>query len=148
MAAFWSAVRHETWERLWVEVLAKPWSSLVLVPACGDYSVGLAAEPLAAVGRDYQGGGVRAANAEHLGLRECRAFLDALGVDRQAGQRTVVSLSSPLRSQTAVVIARAADAAILVVPLDTCPLSAARETIREVGKERFIGSLVLHPPKA
>ncbi len=137
-------IDHQVWEKLWVESMVRPWSVLTLVPACRSGHAGFAVGPLAEVGRQSLGGGVHGLRAEGIPLAECRGFIESLEARRGAGGRSIVSVDSPQKSQAALLIARAADAAILLVTMETDRLTPASETIDAVGRERFIGSFLVH----
>ncbi len=138
-----SKVDHQVWERVWVEALRRPWSSLALVPAGRSVYAGFAAEPLAELGRQYFGGGVQAVRGEGMSMGECRSFLESLEDKCRGGKRVIVSVDSPQKTQVAVVIARAVDIALLVVAEEVSPFAAARETIQQIGAERFVGSVIV-----
>ena len=59
------------------------------------------------------------------------------------GELVIVALRSVFENPSTPVIASALDAAILCVGLRTTGVTAAKETLERVGRERFIGSVLL-----
>lgn len=136
---------RQAYERLWVAALQSSWRTLAIVPAARGASGRAVAAALALLGSEYRGGPVELVHAEGLQLGACRALLERL--DKVAEPHALVlSLDSPLDSQSALLVSRAADAALLVVPLGTTPWGEARQTIEAVGRARFLGAVTLPEP--
>jgi hypothetical protein len=76
----------------------------------------------------------------------------ALGVlaaaceDVQSGERLVFATRSIKENLATIPISRASDGVILCVAIGSTPLRLVQETIDQIGKDRFFGSLVLHVP--
>lgn len=138
---------RQAWERLWVASLQSPWTSLALVPAVPGVSVRGVAEALVRVGGEYRGQPVELVDAHGLRMSEARALGERVGAVRER-HAFVVTLDCPLESQSALVVARAASAALLVVPVGPTPLAEARRTIETVGRPRFIGAVTFQPRSA
>jgi hypothetical protein len=131
------------WQQIWFAALRRPCSSLVLVPAGPGAPVLFAAEALAAVGRLHGGRAVRLVDAEEAGLTDVADILNSLAAIAGREELAVVAAGCPFTQAAAIPIARAADAALLAVPLGVARFSGARRVVDLVGRERFIGAVTV-----
>lgn len=138
---FW---KQPAWERLWLAVYRMPWQSLALVPA-GNTSPEFTLEIAVALvytGSLHLGEPVRLVDGTNVPLSELKQFVDDVGALGSGGARVIVAVG-PLRARsTGAAVARAADLALLCVPLEVTKTADARGVIEEVGAERFVGSVV------
>ncbi len=132
------------WDRLWVELAHSAWFSIALIPASPQVRVGELAEALAAVGSLYQGGPVCFVNAEGIGRSECRSLVDRVAMAKE-NHGLVLAVDAPIASDSALLLAREADAAVLALELETTPLADARSTISLVGRQNILGAVTLTP---
>jgi hypothetical protein len=133
----------EEWSRIWFNLLGREWRSLALVPAAPGVPALPVAERLLDCAHAYQSGAVRLVDAQGALPGDVAAF-DALVADHVAArERVLVVLSSPLAHASAIPLARAADAALLVVPLGEAGVRESRRTVAAVGHARFAGSLTV-----
>jgi hypothetical protein len=141
-------------QRLWIEVHRRQWSSLVLVPADPGGSAGGIATSLANAGAALGDPELRVVNAEGMGVEAIRgviadlklmADLSTRAVSATTGNpwRVVVTVESVLSNPLGIMLAQAADAALLCVRKRKTKLSAARKTVELIGRDLFIGSVVL-----
>lgn len=140
-----AGARREAWERLWVAGMRVPWTSLALVPAVPGVPVQGVAEALVNVGGEYCGRPVELIDARGVTMSQVRELSERVGAARER-HALVIMLDSPLVSQSTQVVAHAASAALLVVPVGPTLLGEARRTIEAVGRSRFIGAVTLQPP--
>ena len=131
------------WQQLWFAALQLPWSSLAIVPAQPNLSALAAARALVAVGRLYHQCPVHLIEAEATEPAATGFVISSVKNRVAAGERVVMAVDSPLSNPVAIPIARAADAALLLVPLGRTRLMLARHTIDSVGREQFIGSIAV-----
>jgi hypothetical protein len=87
-------------------------------------------------------------NAEKMGpaaIRELIADLSNPPILVSPGdrRRIVISIESVLSNPLGIGIAQAADAVVLCVRKGRTKIAAARRTIELIGRERFVGSVVL-----
>ena len=136
-------VPGKDWQQLWFNALQHPWSSLVIVPAQPNVSVLPAARTLAAVGRLYHQRPVRLIEAEGTDPAATSFVINSAKNRVAAGEQVIIAVDSPLSNPVAIPIARAADAALLLVPLGYTRLASARQTIDHIGRQHFIGSIAL-----
>jgi hypothetical protein len=133
----------EEWPPVWFSLVQHEWTSIVLVPARPGMSTLGVARALAAAGRLYEERTVCCLEAEHVPPTAVRKVIADLRDRSATGERTVVAVSSPLDDHGAVPIARAADAAVLVVPLGEAGLAEAKKTIAAIGAGSFIGAITV-----
>lgn len=135
-------------QHLWFQVQHRDWSSLVVVPADADIAAAGVATSLWKVGCALSTPPPQLINCEKIGPS---AIADLIAdLSRSLGSakdvRTVISIESVLSNPLGVGIARAADAVLLCVRKRQTKLDAARRTIELIGRQRFIGSVVLSRP--
>ncbi len=132
-------------QQLWVAISEKPWTSLAVVPAVPGASAESVARALANVGGEYHGRPIELVDARGLRFDGARALVERVaGVSER--HALVALLDSPLESQPALLVARAASAALLVVPVGVARLADARKTVDSVGRAGFIGAVTLVAP--
>ena len=131
------------WQQIWFAALRRPWSSMVLVPAHPGTSALFIAEALVAVGRLHGERPVRLLDAEGTELPDVADVLTSLAAIRERQERAVVAAGCPLTRAASIPIARAAEAAVLVLPLGESRFSDARRALDLVGRDRFIGAVTL-----
>lgn len=141
-----SAAHGDEWPQLWFTLTQRPWTSLVVVPALPKLSVFFAARALTEVGQMYEGAQVQMVNAEQVQPEEVAALVALIADRAAAGGRTIISVASPLVHHVAIPIARAADGAVLFVPLGRAQLKQAKRTVESIGAEHFVGSITASSP--
>lgn len=128
------------WEKIWLATQRRPWRSLAVIPAGpGAFTLGVA-RALAEVGSRHLGLPMRVTDATGVNLSRLEAFLSEL-----RARRGLLALGPVLERPASLALARAADAVLLCLVLGESSISGARETIDEVGRERFLGSVLLKP---
>lgn len=131
------------WQQLWFAAARHQWSTLAIIPAQPGTSSLTAARLLAAAGQLYPQRPVHLVEAEGTDPT-ATGFVASSAANRAAsGERVIIAIDSPLSHPAAIPIARAVDAALLLIPLGRTRLSAARRTIECVGRQRFIGSITV-----
>ncbi len=131
-------------EAVWVAAQSRGWSSLVIVPMERTAAAVALARAVAMAGSAQRGEPVEGLDLRGLPLAESRPHAERLA-DRSRPYRRVAVVDSPLESQTAVLLARAADAAVLVAERDRTLLADVRTVLERVGEERFVGAVMLEP---
>jgi hypothetical protein len=135
----------EAVEGIWVAAQKAAWSSLVVVPARTGLPAAEIARALAAAGTLQRGEPVESLDLRGLPLGRSRPMVEALSDSARPFHR-VVAVDCPLDSQTAVLLASSAGAAVLVVERETTSVDAARRVLELVGPARFLGAVLLAPP--
>lgn len=131
-------------QRIWVRAQASAWTTLALVgwSAKSPEATMAVARGLARVASD-SGGGLSLMDGRSLELRhmpQVQARLRA-SVSRQ----TAVVLPLPRVNPASVSVAQACDAAVLVVFLGETSQVVARQTIEQIGRDRFFGTIIVRP---
>jgi hypothetical protein len=151
--AAWAGIPSLSLQQLWFSVQRRDWSTLVVVPADRDISVMDFGRPLHEVGRLAMGEKLRLVDARDVKLTRTAALIlemsaggPSRGQGGQTGDRVLVLIESVLSHPSGVPVALAADAALLCVEMGKTSIAAARETMRIVGPQRFLGCITLPPP--
>ncbi len=133
-------------EAIWVAGQRASWSSLAVVPAETGLPVAALARAVAAVGSAQRGETVDLLDLRGRTLADSRRMAEALA-DTSERYRRVAAIDCPLGSQTALLLASSADAALLVVVRDRTSLDSARRIVELLGLPRFVGAVILEPVK-
>jgi hypothetical protein len=131
------------WQRLWFAMLTKSWSSVAVVPTEPGIDVGRVAEGLVAVGSRHGAKPVHLLKGIGIRLTDVQSVVDLLNTMTDRGGLVVVPVDPIAENPAAVPLIRAATGAILISRLGASRLSQARDTVRVIGKERIMGSVVL-----
>jgi hypothetical protein len=135
------------WQKLWLATQRRPWRSLAVVPVGGGVPTARVARALAEVGSGHLGPGMMVTDATSVTLEGLRASMQSWTKRRGPIDRVLIALGSVLERPASLALAQAADASILCVVLGDSSISEATRTIEEVGRRRFLGSVILRPLK-
>lgn len=137
-------------QQLWFSIQRFDWSSLVLLPADPETSALELGQALHEVGRLTMGERLRLLDGRGIKLpATAPMILDMSGATpvRSAGtewsERVLVVVDSVVSHPSSIPIALAADAVVLCLTLGKTPLATARETMKLVGAQRFIGCITV-----
>ena len=134
---------QDQWSRIWFSALRTPWESLALVPAQGGPLARQAATALLEIGQMHGQRPITLLDTEGFRLPDVTRFVDSFASARVRDEIPLILVDCPTQSAAAIPIARHAEAALLVVGLGEARIAAARDIIETVGRERFIGTVVL-----
>ena len=145
----WSARPWERgeYQRIWLQMACRAWRTLAVVPAEEGMSTLDVAKLVMALG---------VAQGESIGVFDFRdvrvnRVADALRGARSQlddGERLVFPTRSIRENLATIPLARATDAAVLCVSLGSTSMELAAETVGQIGKERFIGSILVRGPRS
>jgi hypothetical protein len=130
-------------QKLWLGLQARPWQSLAVLAASRGVPTLEAANSLARIGWWYTGRPSCVLDMRDLSLRLLEHQIRSMGAQLQGGERVFVALRSLSENPTASPLAMAADAAVLCVQLGKTDIKSAKQTIAAIGKNRFIGSILV-----
>lgn len=130
-------------QRIWLGTQLKDWRTLAIVPADEQLSTYEVASLIMALGL-HNGEPIGVADLRDVGLNRVRASMEVVEVHVGRGERVVLATSAITTNLATIALARAADAAVLCVSFGSTSLALARETIDQIGKEHFLGSVLLH----
>jgi len=137
-------------QQLWFSLQRFDWSSVVLLPADPDTSAFELARALHEVGRLTMGERLRLLDGRGLEISATAPMIldmSGAGPVRPAGiewsEKVLVVVDSVVSNPSSIPIALAADAVVLCLALGKTSLAAARETMKLVGPQRFIGCITV-----
>ena len=143
------AWKDADWQKLWLSLKGRAWSSLAVVPAGSggphDFTLQIAVT-LARIGIVHLGTPVHVADATSIPLTHLEQFQEEVRNVKQEGELVLIALAPAAENPITVSLARSADSALLCVLMGHMPLSQSKETIERIGQARFIGSAVFHDP--
>jgi hypothetical protein len=137
--------RDPSWQKLWLSVQGRAWSSLALVPAAEGAPIGFGlsvAAVLARIGIMHLGVPIQVADGTGIPLMHLAQFEAELGRLRTQNERVLIALSPVSENPITVPLAQAADAAVLCVLLEAMSSSEAKRTVDRIGATRFVGSAI------
>jgi hypothetical protein len=138
-----TAHQDSEWQRIWFAVRSQAWTSLALVPSNAGINATRVAESLTAMGRVHAERPVTLINATGVEIANVQAVIDAIGASVSRGERVIVAVASISEQPSTVAIAQSASASLLIVRLGESQLDAAQSALLAVGRDRFLGSIVL-----
>jgi len=131
---------------LWAQLtLRERWSSLVVVPAQPGTSGLEAGRAIVSVGSPYCEKPIRLIDAEGLPPGAASRLVREVRSHVEQGGMVVICIDSVLTSPVGLEVALGAERALLCVPLGSTRFSAASQTLKKIGKARFLGSVTLRP---
>ena len=135
------------WQHMWLSTQSLEWRTLALVPGDDQTSTFDVANLMAGLALDH-GESIRVADLRALRPKHVDAFLESSRWEASQGTRIVFATRSTSSNPATVPIVRAADCAILCVSLGSTSLATIRDTIDQIGRKHFLGSLLVRKPKA
>lgn len=139
-------------QELWFTLARRPWRSLALVPADEGGSAAAVAASLAEVGRRLRDAPVTFfILADPLDFANAAKIIAALDLTRQNGStlavaptgKVIIAIQPVVAEPLGLAVTEAADAVVLCIEVGRTRLSAARRTIKLIGRERIAGALLL-----
>jgi hypothetical protein len=129
-------------QRIWLAAERRAWQTLAVVPADGRVSSHQVASLITALGH-HHGEEVGFADLGDIRLNGVAVFLEAARELVARGQRVVFATRSIGENLATVPLARAADGVILCVSLGSTSLRSIEEAVLQIGKDRFLGSVLV-----
>jgi hypothetical protein len=133
------------WQKIWLAAQRSDWRSLAIVSGGKGYSTVGVAQMLLRVGWQHRGLPMGLADLCDVPLSHIDSAISQVKSHVDDGDRVLIALGSIFDNPTTVALAQAADRALLCVVLGVTEMSGAEQTVEEIGKDRFIGTVVLHP---
>jgi hypothetical protein len=131
------------WQRLWFATRERQWTSLAIIPSDSGIDAGRVAASLVETGRIHGERPVSLLSGIGVQLGGVHQIVDSITAMMGRGDWVVVPVDPITENPSAVPIVQAASAALLVLRLGESLLGSARATIEVIGRERFLGSVVL-----
>ena len=140
-------LQHD-WQKFWLNIRARPWKSLALVPAGTggpvDFTLTIAVS-LARTGMMHLGVPIRVADATRVPLKQMMQLVSQVNECVSAGDLVLIALGCAKESPITASVAKSADLAVLCVMLESMSTGDAKTTIDLIGAKNFMGSVVFHP---
>jgi hypothetical protein len=142
-------------QELWFATRRWEWSTLVLVPAHPGGSAIEVAKALARVS-GLRGGKALKITAEGMSLAStsdlvediaARSTIRSMKAGNDRGKQTIIAIDSVVSNPAGIAVAVAADAVLLCVELGRTAIESAQRTVELIGRERFIGCVVIKPTR-
>jgi hypothetical protein len=130
------------WQRMWLRAQSRSWRTLALVPGDEQTSTLEVAILMARLALS-QGESLHVADMRELRLKHVDAYLEESRWEASKGERVIFATRSASANLATIPIARAADGAILCVSIGSTSLNAIRETVEQIGRQHFLGSLLV-----
>jgi hypothetical protein len=143
------AWRDADWQKLWLLLKARSWTSLAIVPggagAPPDFALQIAVT-LARIGILHLGTPIHVADGTNISLGRLEQFLEEVHRLNREGDLVLIALPSIGESPTAIALAQKASFSVLAILLGVMSASEAKHTIKRIGRASFLGTAVFHSP--
>jgi hypothetical protein len=123
----------------------RAWRSLAVISGGAEVQSISAANMLARMAWRYSGEAASIFDLRDVSLRLVEHQLREIRAQVEAGDRVFIALRSVSENPAAESVAREADALVLCVALGTTNVKSARRTVEAIGRERFLGCLLVDP---
>ena len=135
-------------QMLWLSLARHPWRSLAVLGASKGTPTLAAASSLARMAWWYTGRPSCVFDMRDLSLRLLDEQVRVMSAQLQGGERVFVALRSLSENPTAAPLAMAADGVVLCVELGKAEIKGAKGAIAAIGRDRFLGTILVSRPKA
>jgi hypothetical protein len=136
------------WQRLWLTLDRLPWKTLALIPAGtggpADFTLQLAVT-LSRTGMSHVGAPILVADGTQVPINQLNDFLADVRACRDGGERVIIALSAAGENPTTTSLAKDSDSVLLCVLLGRMRSSDGKRTIKLIGPQKFVGSVIIHP---
>lgn len=136
-----------SWQRIWLRAQGRDWVSLALIgssPSFPDATLRVAGM-LARISEEL-GHPLVVLDARGVELRTMASIQTRMRSLAARGTRAITVLQLPMYNPITVPIAQAADASMLCVFVGESRLANSQQTIEQVGRDRFLGTVILRQP--
>ena len=133
------------WQRLWLGTQTRPWRTLAVIAGDGDTSSFEVASLITGLGLQH-GQPTQLADVRNVSLNRVDSIIRLAGEVIVAGDRIVFAARSIAENLATIPIARFADCVLLCASLGSSSLALIEETVAQVGRDRFLGSVLLKNP--
>ena len=140
----WDRIEYQ---RLWLYMASHRWRTLAIVPAEEGLSTYEVASVIMGVGA-HHGATIGVFDFRDVRLHRVLAVVADACEHVVPGERLIFATRSIKENLATIPLARAADGVLLCVSLGSTRISLVEETIQEIGKEHFLGSVLVRDPSA
>jgi hypothetical protein len=129
-------------QRLWMSLDKKTWHALAVVPAASEIAVVDVANVIAEVSQASREEPTVVLDLRDVNFRAVDFYKKDI-VDRVKKGQSVILVLSPFESTPMTsALARIADAAVLVVRLESTSMKDAARVVEEIGHDKFLGTIL------
>ncbi len=148
-----AADRPQIWDdlglqHLWLAMQQRPWRSLALVSSGKNIETIDLADRFAKLAWWYGGQATCVFDLRDLGMRLVAHQVRDIARQVERGNRVFIALRSVAENPTTIPVAQSADAAILCVTLGKTEGAAAERGLMAIGRERFLGTILVNDSNA
>jgi hypothetical protein len=136
-----------SWQRIWLRAQGRDWVSMALIgssPRAPEATMKVAGM-LARISEEL-GHPLVVLDARSVELRTMASIQARMRSLSARGTRAITVLQLPMYNPITVPIAQAADASMLCVFIGESRATSAQQTIEQIGRDRFLGTVVLRLP--
>jgi hypothetical protein len=133
------------WQKIWLAAQRTNWRSLAIVSGGDGRSTVGVAQMLVHVGWQHRGLPMGLADLRNVPLSHIEAAISQVNAHVENGDRVIIALGSIFENPTTAALAQAADRALLCITLGVTSIASAEQTIAEIGRDRFLGTVILSP---
>lgn len=133
-----------SWQRIWLRAQGRDWVSLAVIgssPQAPEATLRVAGM-LARISEEL-GHPLVVLDARNVELRTMASIQARMRSLAARGTRAITVLQLPMYNPITVPIAQAADASMLCVFVGESRLANAQQTIEQIGRDRFLGTVIL-----
>lgn len=137
---------QDEYQRIWLQMVSRDWRTLAIVPAEEGMSTYDVANLVMALGASH-GESIGVYDFRDVRVNRVIEVVRGARSQLERGERLIFATRSIRENLATIPLARATDGAILCVSIGSTSMGLAAETIDQIGKERFIGSLLVRAPR-
>jgi hypothetical protein len=136
-----------SWQRIWLRAQGRDWVSLALIGGSLEApDATLRVAGMLARISDELGHPLVVLDARYVELRTMASIQARMRSLAARGTRAITVVQLPMDNPISVPIAQAADASMLCVFVGESRVVNTHQTIEQVGRDRFIGTVILRHP--
>jgi hypothetical protein len=134
------------YQRLWLQMGSRDWRTLAVVPGEEGMSTYDVANLIMVLGV-HHGESIGLFDFRDIRMSRVLEVIDGASRQLNSGERLIFATRSIRENLATIPLARATDSSVLCVSIGSTSMGFVAETIAQIGKDRFIGSLVVHGPR-
>jgi hypothetical protein len=132
-------------QRIWLRVGGRAWRTLAVVPAEEGMSTYYVANLIMALGVSH-GESIGVFDFRDIRVNRVLELIREAERQLERGDRVIFAAGSIRENLATIPLARATDGAVLCVSIGSTSMGLAAETIEQIGRDRFFGSILIRPP--
>ena len=134
------------YQRLWLRMESRAWRTLAIVPGEDGMSTFEVANLIMSIGA-YHGESIGLFDFRNVTVPRVLDVIEDVSRRMAPGERLLFATRSIRENLATIPLARATDGVVLCVSLGSTKLGFVEETVDQIGRDRFLGSIVVHAPR-